>query len=578
MKYHTPSEILRMPVNSRPMRLALCGTMLALCAWLPGSALAVGSWTALSSTPSDSIGICLLLPDGTILAEGSSDSWWRLTPDSQGHYVNGSWSSRTPSSWGHQVGSTAVMQNGDVFVAGGELGGNFASVEVYHTKSDSWTVVTSSAFFGNIEDGNAMLLSDGTVMIEPQEAQRIYSGQTFTFNPVFNTFTKTEGGPLHGIAEAAWVKLPDDNILVIDSDNSSTGATTAEQYNPNTGLWTSAGGTFFSIWPNVTGTGFATESGPAFLLPNGAAIFFGGNGRTAVYDQGSWSSSATIPGGLGMKDAPGAEMVNGKILLAVCPQGVNSDPSAINGVGPTSFYEYDYTANSGAGGYTLVPSPVTITNRAALLRFLDLPDGTVLMSGLGSQLYVYQPDGSPLALGKPTIQSIEWNTDGSLHITGTLFDGISAGGAYGDDAQMDSDYPLLRFTDGSGNVYYGSTYNWSSTSVQAFGLVVSTESTVPPAVFDGPGGAYSVQVVANGIASDPVTFYGPVGAPTLYVIHSGNTVTVYWQNVPGWNLEQNNNLKVPTGWSTNTSWTTTSGTNYLNVTPPTGNLFFRLIQ
>ena len=68
------------------------------------------------------------------------------------------------------------------------------------------------------------------------------------------------------------------------------------------------------------------------------------------------------------------------------------------------------------------------------------------------------------------------------------------------------------------------------------------------------------------------------GAPTLYVTHSGNTVTVFWQNVPGWNLEQNSNLKVTTGWSTNTSWTTSSGTNYLNITPPTGNLFFRLIQ
>ena len=68
------------------------------------------------------------------------------------------------------------------------------------------------------------------------------------------------------------------------------------------------------------------------------------------------------------------------------------------------------------------------------------------------------------------------------------------------------------------------------------------------------------------------------GAPTLYVAHSGNTVTVYWQNISGWNLEQNNNVSVPAGWSTNSSWTTTSGTNYLNLTSPTGNLFFRLIH
>jgi len=66
------------------------------------------------------------------------------------------------------------------------------------------------------------------------------------------------------------------------------------------------------------------------------------------------------------------------------------------------------------------------------------------------------------------------------------------------------------------------------------------------------------------------------GAPTLFISHSGNTVTVYWQSVSGWTLHQNNNLNVPAGWTLNSSWTTSGGTNYLNITPPTGNLFFRL--
>jgi len=66
------------------------------------------------------------------------------------------------------------------------------------------------------------------------------------------------------------------------------------------------------------------------------------------------------------------------------------------------------------------------------------------------------------------------------------------------------------------------------------------------------------------------------GAPTLYISHSGNTVTVYWQAVSGWNLHQNSNLAMPAGWSVNSSWTASNGTNYLNLTSPTGNLFFRL--
>ena len=34
------------------------------------------------------------------------------------------------------------------------------------------------------------------------------------------------------------------------------------------------------------------------------------------------------------------------------------------------------------------------------------------------------------------------------------------------------------------------------------------------------------------------------GAPTLYITGSGNTVSVYWQNVSGWSLQQINNLAI----------------------------------
>jgi len=67
------------------------------------------------------------------------------------------------------------------------------------------------------------------------------------------------------------------------------------------------------------------------------------------------------------------------------------------------------------------------------------------------------------------------------------------------------------------------------------------------------------------------------GAPTLYVSHSGNTVTVFWQNVAGWSLVQNNNLTTPVAsWTASSSPTLTGGTNYLNLITPTGSQFFRL--
>lgn len=66
------------------------------------------------------------------------------------------------------------------------------------------------------------------------------------------------------------------------------------------------------------------------------------------------------------------------------------------------------------------------------------------------------------------------------------------------------------------------------------------------------------------------------GAPTLYISHSGTTVTVYWQNVSGWNLYQTSSINPPVTWTLNSSWITSSGTNYLNLPSPSGKMFFRL--
>lgn len=66
------------------------------------------------------------------------------------------------------------------------------------------------------------------------------------------------------------------------------------------------------------------------------------------------------------------------------------------------------------------------------------------------------------------------------------------------------------------------------------------------------------------------------GAPTLYISHAGSAVTVYWQDVSGWTLQQNSSLSVPANWSSSSGVTISNGTNYLNLTSPAGNLFYRL--
>ena len=95
----------------------------------------------------------------------------------------------------------------------------------------------------------------------------------------------------------------------------------------------------------------------------------------------------------------------------------------------------------------------------------------------------------------------------------------------------------------------------------------------PDASMTMSGGNYSL----TGGFWASVSVVQTTGAPRLYISESGNTVTVYWQNVSGWTLQQNNSLAAPANWTQKTGWNTNvNGTNYLNLTPPSGNLFFRL--
>ena len=66
------------------------------------------------------------------------------------------------------------------------------------------------------------------------------------------------------------------------------------------------------------------------------------------------------------------------------------------------------------------------------------------------------------------------------------------------------------------------------------------------------------------------------GAPILYISQSGGTVTLFWQDVSGWSLQQNNDLSLPANWSPSSGATSSNGTNYLNIVSSAGNLFFRL--
>jgi hypothetical protein len=81
------------------------------------------------------------------------------------------------------------------------------------------------------------------------------------------------------------------------------------------------------------------------------------------------------------------------------------------------------------------------------------------------------------------------------------------------------------------------------------------------------GGFWSLIAVVQtpGLPNLTITFVGP------------NSVVVSWPNTGSYTLQQNSNLAVPGGWTTSGyTITTNNGINSITISPPTGNLFFRL--
>jgi hypothetical protein len=159
-------------------------------------------------------------------------------------------------------------------------------------------------------------------------------------------------------------------------------------------------------------------------------------------------------------------------------------------------------------------------------------------------------------------------------LTGTLLNGISEGAAYGDDAQMNSNYPLVRLTNSAGNVYYERTYNWSSTGVMTGNKLVTTEFTNSAAL---PPGIYSLVVVANGFSSAPFSF---VIQPILTLIPSATNVILMWPtNAIGFTLQSSTNLGPAAIWNTDLPLPfVVDGQNVITNPMAGAQMFFRLSQ
>lgn len=496
-----------------------------------------GTWSTLPVAPVAGLGNPLLLTDGTVMVQDAgSYKWLRLTPDIHGNYANGTWSrlASMPMIDGVQYSplyhSSAVLPDGRVIIMGGEYN-NFVPDwtnmgAIYDPVSNSWVALAPPpgwGYFANgtgvIGDAESIVLPDGTYL---QAACCLLPAGDAMLDAATLDWTETPA-PSHGNFyqdEQGYTLLPNGHVLTLDiwSDfDFSTGvasgnATNAEQYEPKTGVWVSAGNTPVSLVDPWECGNF--EIGPAVVRPDGTVVAFGGNtgcaavrskaDPTAIYSvaTNSWSAGPDVPAVCGkggkshcdLADAPAALLPDGNILFAA---------SAGYGSRPTHFFEFTTDNRIVQVSDTL---KYAATSGAFYYNFLVLPSGQILATDFSRTAEIYTPQGAPNPAWAPVIRQYPptVNPGGLYEISGTQFNGLSQGSAYGDDSQAATNYPLVQITnDSTGDVFYARTAYHSTMSI-APGTHGSTTFEVPAGIEAGPS---TLQVIANGIASAAVPLY-----------------------------------------------------------------------
>jgi hypothetical protein len=427
-----------------------------------------------------------------------TNHWYKLSPDINGSYVNGTWSQLADCdpTYGPLFSASAVLPDGRVMVQGGEynLGVNNWTTKgaIYNPVTNSWTNVLPPAGWPLVGDAQCIVLPDGHFMLA-----NILDGNTSVLNATTLLYSPNPiTGKVDRNDEEGWTLLPDGTVLTVDC----TAEPNAERWIPSAGTWVNAGATPVVLTSEALGE----EMGAAVLRFDGTVLQFGANAHTAIYhpSTNSWTSGTDMPNGYGQADAPACLLPNGRVLMA-CSPGLFSAPA--------KFFETDGVT------YDAVPDTAHASTESAFQNmFLVLPNGQVLNSDTSSYLSIYTPVGGPDNAWRPTITAAPSNVLASTDyvISGTQFNGLSQTNAYGDDWSNASNYPLVRITNvATGHVFYCRTHDHSTMAVATGAAPVSTHFLVPAGIENGPS---KIEVVANGIpsVSQNITV-GPVnGTPT----------------------------------------------------------------
>jgi hypothetical protein len=539
--------------------------LIVLVGW---SSVASAQWTPLANAfPSGYAEVSLLLTDGTVMCHAyGTNQWHRLKPDINGSYQNGSWDvpgftvADMPNANDPTIGcvncayqpldfASAVLPDGRVVVIGGEYNVGFcpdpsdgcrvwANIGfMYDPVADTWSdQITVPGTWrgaggrgtatGGIGDAQSTILRNGTMLLASLGYR---SGKDIaSFDPVTLTFTSlAPTGKADPNWEENWNQLPNGRVLTVDSAIQ----TRFEIYDPATNSWGAAGSTVVNLADYGPGTANSEELGPAVLRPDGTLIAFSGtnSGQNAVYNTatGTWAATGAagdfplVPGHTyhyAVADGPASLLPNGNVLVMASPVHPMNPPLWDT---PSHFFEFD-----GTNLTQVADSPHAASFISYQGKMLLLPTGEVLLTAYNQcpcgptpaivDIQLYSNGGAPQEAWRPVITTAPSTvaSGNTYSISGTLFNGFSEGAAYGDDAQMSTNYPLVRIRNHTtGHVFYTRTHNHSRMGVEPVGSseIVTTQFDVPASVELGKS---DLVVVVNGIPSLPVkTVVAPTSPP-----------------------------------------------------------------
>ena len=456
-----------------------------------------GTWSNITNPPPATVCTTFLLTDGTVLAQGvSTNHWYRLTPDANGDYANGTWSTMADSVNGPLYYASGILRDGRLIYAGGEY--NFGAPvwlnasEIYNPIANTWTTLPTPAGWTLIGDAPGCVLPDGRFIVG-----QVTTRKTAIFDPATNNWTAA-ADKLNSVGEESWSLLFDQTIHAVDCSNPPS----AEKYVIPANTWVAAGATPHVLVDSIS------EIGASVLLPDGRVFVIGATGFTALYtppaianQPGTWVDGPTVPQvnpgqALGTVDAPACLLPNGNVLFSVGPITI---PATFQS--PTFFFEYDPDTNSISAAPT--SNPINSNGVPYFGRMLMLPSGQVLYTHGSTTVELYTPDGTFDPVWRPTITKCPHSVRrGRTHVlNGRQINGLSQCVYYGNDATQATNYPIVRLESATSSaVVYCRTFDFSTMGLNTGTVVHTCKFTVPSST---PVGKYRLVVVANGIPSAP---------------------------------------------------------------------------